>query len=103
MIKEEIKSKINSLDNQLKGFFDDVKITESSNGQDFLFDILLEKKDIGLKLKLVIDKKDILRENIEWKYLAKYGDNSSVVERVSKKDYLFDDIKEVVDKKRFVQ
>lgn len=102
MIKEEIKSRINNLDYQLKEFFDDVKITESSKGQDFFFDILLEKKDIGLKLKLVIDKKDILGENIEWTYLSKYGDVSSVVERVSKKDYLFDDIKEVVEKKRFV-
>jgi hypothetical protein len=102
MIKEEIKSRINNIDYQLKEFFDDVKITESSNGQDFYFDIMVEKKDINLKLKLVIDKKDILKENIEWKYLAKYGDDSSGVERVSKKDYLFDDIKEVVDKKRFV-
>lgn len=102
MIREEIKSRINSLDYQLKEFFDDVKITESSKGQDFFFDILLEKKELGLKLKLFIDKKDILAENIEWTYLAKYGDESSVVERVSKKDYLFDDIKEVVEKKRFV-
>lgn len=99
MIREEIKSRINNLDYQLKEFFDVVKITESSKGQDFFFDILLEKDNI--KLKLVIDKKDILKENIEWKYLAKYDDDSTLVERVSKKDYLFPDIKEVVEKKRF--
>ena len=104
MITQEIKSSINKIDYELKSLFENVYIKEQSHGNQFFFDITVNKlipivEKAGhqrCEVKVKINKYDLLTNNVKWSYLVNPLDESSDwIERISNIDRISSDINDI--------
>jgi hypothetical protein len=108
MILQDLKSNINKIDFDLKSLFENVYVSEKSEGSRFYFEIkangifrLDESSNQRRELVIRIDKSDLLSNRIRWSYSANPMDEKSEwVERVSGIDTISLDSYEVVSKGR---
>lgn len=101
--KIEYTQKLNQLDNQLKDYFDVVKIVEKVDKSNFYFEFLVEKEinHKNVEVKFFIPMKDFANSTLHWSYLSNPKDsNSYLVERVSAIENIANDVKEIVDKNK---
>jgi len=104
LILEEIKTKINQIDFELKEVFENVSIVEKSERIGNFFDVLASSsfafEDNSLRkaaVRLKIYKKDMLSENIHWFYqVDTLNESSDWIERVSKIETLSNDVNNVI-------
>jgi hypothetical protein len=108
MILQDLKSNINKIDFDLKSLFENVYVSEKSEGSRFYFEIkangkfkMDESSSQRRELVIRIDKSDLLSNRIRWSYSANPMDEKSEwVERVSGIDTISLDSYEVVSKGR---
>jgi len=106
MINQELKSRINKLDFNLKEIFENVYIQEKSVGNQFFFKIDVNGEFWNLnesdayqraEVKVIIHKTDLLKDPVSWSYSSNpVNETAHYVERVSKLDSLAKDIEDVV-------
>ena len=109
MITQEIKSNINKIDYELKNLFENVYIQEKTHGNQYYFDITVNKlisivESAGHKrceVKLRINKSNLLTQNIKWSYLVNpLNENSDWIDRISNIENIANDINDIVLNKK---
>lgn len=104
LIQEEIKTKINQIDFELKEVFENVSIVEKSERSGNFFEVLASSRfafeDNSLRkagVRFKIYKKDLLSESFRWFYqVDTFNESSDWVERVSKIETISKDINNVI-------
>jgi hypothetical protein len=95
-----LKYNINKLHGILLNDFNDVKIEESSNlkfGNHFILSV-----NESMEVKVILTKNSIEGSQFDWLYYSDPTDsNSHLVERKSTIDSFSDDIRDILNKKRF--
>jgi hypothetical protein len=108
MILQDLKSNINKIDFDLKSLFENVYVSEKSEGSRFYFEIkangifrLDESSNQRREIVIRIDKSDILSNRIRWSYSSNpLNESSDWIERVSSLETLSSDAYDVVLKNR---
>jgi hypothetical protein len=108
MILQDLKSNINKIDFDLKSLFENVYVSEKSEGSRFYFEIkangifrLDESSNQRREIVIRIDKSDILSNRICWSYSSNpLNESSDWIERVSSLETLSSDAYDVVLKNR---
>jgi hypothetical protein len=95
-----LKDNVNRLHIELSNTFTQVDIFEKSHikyGNYIEFSI----NENGLNLRAIIYKRDLEKNNFEWKYLSNPNNDESIVERNSSTDSFLEDVIDIFYKNRF--
>ena len=110
MLNQSVKENINKIDYQLKKLFSEVRINEKNFHNKYFFEIkaeglfenLLESNSTRkVKSLILIEKKDLEKNVINWKYsINPNNPKSDFIERVSSIDKISEDIHNTIIKKQ---
>lgn len=110
MITTEIKANINKIDYDLKRLFENVYIKDLSIGSQFFFEIKANSKFFNINESnewkraesiVIINKQDISKDIIKWKYSVNpLNESSDYIERFSSINTIGNDIYETITKSK---
>jgi hypothetical protein len=108
MVNQEVKSRINKIDFELKAFFENVYIKEKYYKTGFFeisantIDFIRGTKDYKrLEAKVIINHPDLLKDNINWSYSTNpLNENAIWLDRTSTIETISLDIIDIIKEKR---